>query len=88
MNIKMATEWLKAAYSDILVIQKILNDPLLTHIASFHAQQAIEKSFKGLLEFHESQIPKKHDIVHLYRLIGNNIKLENEKILFRLKVYI
>jgi HEPN domain-containing protein len=80
----MATEWLKAAYSDILVIEKILNDPLLTHVASFHAQQAVEKSFKALLEFHKSQVPKKHDVVHLYRLVGEGIKLENEEILFRL----
>jgi HEPN domain-containing protein len=40
-------EWLYFAYSDILTCERILYDEMLSNIVAFHAQQAIEKSFKA-----------------------------------------
>lgn len=42
MKQELALEWLKASYSDILVLEKIVNDDLITHMTSFHSQQSIE----------------------------------------------
>ena len=40
MNQTLALEWLKAAYSDIVVLEKIKDDDFITNITSLHAQQA------------------------------------------------
>jgi HEPN domain-containing protein len=39
---KITSEWLKAASYDLLLIEEIKSKETLTHIAAFHAQQAIE----------------------------------------------
>ena len=46
----VSLEWLKSARDDLSLVEHILLDEHLTHLAAFHAQQAIEKSFKALLE--------------------------------------
>ena len=51
-------EWLKSAADDLLLIKEIIDNPFLTHLSAFHAQQSIEKSFKALLEFHQLSVPK------------------------------
>ena len=55
-------EWLKAAADDLLLIEKILDDEHLTHLASFHAQQAIEKSLKAYMEFKRLPFIKTHKL--------------------------
>ena len=47
---KQAEEWLYAANDDLKVISKIIDDETLTNMITFHSQQAIEKSFKSILE--------------------------------------
>ena len=44
-------EWLKAAEDDLNVISLIQTREDLTHIVAFHAQQATEKAFKGVLVY-------------------------------------
>ena len=51
MNSKLALEWLKASYSDIVVLEKIVSDDFITQMISFHTQQSVEKSLKALLVF-------------------------------------
>lgn len=68
---KLTEEWLRAAKDDLDVIEKILNDRHLTHIVAFHAQQCIEKVFKSLLEEHEVQSQKIHNLVALYGMVEN-----------------
>jgi len=46
----LTREWLKIANDDLLAIEELINNENLTHIASFHAEQALEKVFKALLE--------------------------------------
>lgn len=62
-------EWLKAAWDDILVIESIINNELLSNMVAFHAQQAIEKTFKAVLEEKKENIPKTHDLLRLYQQI-------------------
>lgn len=80
----MAKEWLKAASDDLLVIENIIENDTLTHMTAFHAQQAIEKSFKAVLELKEMNVPKKHDLLVLYGLISAFVKTLNEDTLDQL----
>ena len=69
-----AREWLKAAYSDLRNIEHILSDSFLTHIVAFHSQQAIEKSFKAIMEDGSISIPKVHKLETLVNKI--NVELD------------
>ena len=57
---KQAENWLKSAKDDLILIEEIINNDLLTHMVAFHSQQAIEKSFKAILEEKEAKVPKIH----------------------------
>jgi len=70
-------EWLKAASDDILLMNKILDDTQLTNILAFHAQQAIEKSFKALLEYKKDKVLKTHSLSKLLRLLDDDIFIED-----------
>jgi len=69
-----AKEWLKASYSDLKTIEYMLDDSFLTHIVAFHSQQAIEKSFKAILENASIPVPKVHKLETLVSKL--NITLE------------
>ena len=47
---KITKDWFDSAESDLMLIRQIMYDENLTHLASFHAQQAVEKSFKAVIE--------------------------------------
>jgi len=65
-----AIEWLKAAKDDLDSINYIIKANHLTNIVAFHSQQAIEKSFKALIEYKKIPFQKTHNLEKLY----NNIK--------------
>ena len=52
--------WLTAAEDDLILIREISSNQSLTHLVAFHAQQAIEKSFKAVLEQHCNAVPRIH----------------------------
>jgi len=81
MKNKLAIEWLKASYSDIVVLDKIVNEEFVTHMTAFHSQQSVEKSLKAILEFYGDNVPKKHDVLMLKDLVNKYINIENEDIL-------
>jgi len=81
MNKTIALEWLKAANDDLVLISNIIENAGLTHLVAFHCQQAIEKSFKAILEYNSSSVPKKHDLLALKDLIFDYLKIENEDML-------
>lgn len=56
----VTTEWLRSAHDDLMVIREILSNDALTHMVAFHAQQAIEKSFKAVLEEYDGLVPRIH----------------------------
>lgn len=52
--------WMASAQDDLVLIHVIANNETLTHLVAFHSQQAIEKSFKAVLEECEDTVPKMH----------------------------
>ena len=73
-----AKEWMKSAYSDIRSIHYIIRDPFLTHMVAFHAQQAIEKSFKAVIENEKKRIPRVHKLQHLIAVINVDFDVNEE----------
>ena len=74
---KMTEEWLKSAKDDLDVIERIINDAHLSHVVAFHAQQAIEKGFKAVLEEYEINVPRIHHLVTLFGKIEGYIDMKN-----------
>lgn len=74
---KKATKgWFESAESDLLLIQEISSNEILTHISAFHAHQAIEKSFKAIIEEYEIGFIKTHSLENLYNKVKNLIRLK------------
>ena len=63
-------EWLKASRDDLMTIEEIIENPHLTHIVAFHAQQCVEKSMKAIIEEEEMDIPKIHKLLKLYNKVS------------------
>ncbi len=69
-------EWLHSALMDLRSIEKVFEDPFLTPVACFHAQQCVEKAFKAILEKNRGDVPKTHDVVRLFGMIEGLCDLE------------
>ena len=76
---KQTENWLNAAKDDLILIGEIILNEHLTHMVAFHAQQAIEKSIKAILEEKESQVPRIHNIINLKGKIEKYIELDVEQ---------
>ena len=70
---KITSEWLKSAESDLSLISKIIDEENLTHLASFHAQQVVEKSFKAIIEEFGIGAFKSHSLENLYEKVKHKI---------------
>lgn len=66
---KITAECLDLAFSDLENIRLTMHAEYLTHLVAFHAQQAIEKTFKSILEKVKNDVPKIHNLNKLYSLI-------------------
>jgi len=73
---KPARAWLDSAHDDLAVVAAILNRDDLTHMVAFHCQQAVEKSFKAVLEEHGKAVPRVHDLITLHNQAEEHVKLE------------
>jgi len=73
---KTTNDWLISAESDLQLIQEIISRENLTHLAAFHAQQAIEKSFKAIIEEFELGFIKSHSLEMLYNKVKIHIPAE------------
>ncbi len=73
---KTTKDWLNSAENDITLNINILHIETLTHLAAFHAQQAIEKSFKSVIEEFELGFIKTHSLERLYGIVKNYLKAE------------
>ena len=73
---KQARAWLDSARDDLAVVTAILNRDDLTHMVAFHCQQALEKSFKAVLEEHGKAVPRAHDLITLHSQAEEYVKLE------------
>lgn len=67
---KATEEWLISARDDLETIAEIVDNPQLTHVVAFHAQQCLEKAFKAILEEREEEIPHLHNLVTLNERAG------------------
>ncbi|MFA5815548.1 MAG: HEPN domain-containing protein [Bacteroidales bacterium] len=70
---KIASDWLTSAESDLLLIHEIISQENLTHLSAFHAQQAIEKSFKTIIEEFDLGFIKTHSLETLYNKVKDKI---------------
>ena len=70
-------EWLKAAASDLAVIDSISDRVDLTHMVAFHAQQCIGKCLKAVIEHYELAVPKTHSLDRLFQLLSEGMDLED-----------
>ena len=73
---KQLTEaWLNAAGDDLIAIEALLKNPILTNIVAFHSQQAIEKSIKAIFEEYGLDFIKTHNLQTLLVKIDDVISL-------------
>ena len=78
-------EWLNAAGDDLITIENLLDNPILTNIIAFHAQQAIEKSLKAIIEENGIVFIKTHNLQTLFLKIEEIIPFSvNERIISEL----
>ncbi len=70
----ITADWLQAATDDLAAIEAMLPNEQLTNIIAFHAQQAVEKAFKGLREKFGLRIPRTHDLLVLYDGLSEQIQ--------------
>jgi HEPN domain-containing protein len=68
-QLELAHRWLIRADHDLITArQTLLLADSPTDTPCFHAQQAIEKSLKALLTYHQIAFPKTHDLLRLLDL--------------------
>lgn len=73
--IDLSEEWIKAAIDDLESARELLKFPHLTNIVSFHCHQAIEKSFKAVIEKQGTKPEKTHNIERLFSIVSNYIEI-------------
>ncbi len=69
-------EWLTFAQKDLANCERILEDEFLTNIVAFHAQQAVEKSFKAVIEEYALKFIKTHDVIRLAEVVRPHLPFE------------
>lgn len=79
----LTQEWLNAACDEVLTIEALIAIEPLTHVVAFHAQQAVEKCLKAILEEYAVEFPKTHDLGRLYRLLpaSCHVHIEQQNLL-------
>lgn len=82
-------EWLNAANDDLIAMEVMLGREDITNMVAFHAQQAIEKSFKAIIEEFNLGRIRTHQLENLYAKIQPFLSGLDETILEELDtVYI
>ena len=70
---QITREWLTFARKDIASCKRLLGDDFLTSVVAFHAQQAVEKSFKAIIEEFEIGFIRTHDLTRLYTIVKGHL---------------
>ena len=74
---KRTTEdWFESADSDLLLVKEIRQNQNLTHLSAFHCQQAIEKSFKAIIEEFDLPLIKTHSLETLYNSVREKMQMK------------
>lgn len=78
-------EWLNSAGDDLITIENLLGNPVLTNVVAFHAQQPIEKSLKAIIEENGIVFIKTHNLQSLFLKIEEILPFSvNENIISEL----
>ena len=77
---EISREWLRKAQDDLDVIEEIKNKKHLTNMVAFHAQQAIEKSLKAIIDEFNLGFVKIHQIERLLEIVKEHLEanIDNE----------
>jgi HEPN domain-containing protein len=70
------SEWLSRAKDDLDVIAEIKDKQHLTNMVAFHAQQAIEKSLKAIIDEFDLGFVKTHQIERLLEIVKDQMEAE------------
>ncbi len=62
-------EWLARAIDDLAAAEELLDREDLTNIVAFHAQQAVEKALKAVIEELDLGLHRTHSLTRLYEMI-------------------
>ena len=62
-------EWLTRAADDLAAAQLLLSRLDLTNVVAFHAQQAVEKALKAVIEELDLGFVRTHSLTRLYELV-------------------
>ncbi|MFA6126158.1 MAG: HEPN domain-containing protein [Bacteroidales bacterium] len=82
---QLTREWLNAAGDDLIAIESLIDNPILTNIVAFHSQQAIEKSMKAVIEEFGVPFRKTHNLQTLFLKIEGIVSFSvNELIISEL----
>jgi HEPN domain-containing protein len=71
---EISREWLSKAKDDLDVIEEIKNKKHLTNMIAFHAQQAIEKSLKAIIDEFDLGFVKIHQIERLLEIVKEHVE--------------
>ena len=77
----ITSEWLARALDDLLAAEILLTLSELTNMVAFHAQQAVEKTLKAVLEESASAAVRTHSLTRLYSLITPHISISIDQIM-------
>ena len=72
-------QWLELAFLDLESISRLIIDERLTNQVAFHAQQAIEKSLKAILEEFGEKVPRIHSLSKLFDLCSDYIRIDADE---------
>lgn len=67
-------QWFEYAARDLKAAELVLKESYLANICLYHCQQAIEKTFKAILEEAAIKIPRIHSVTALYEKFPTEIK--------------
>ncbi|MFZ4667582.1 MAG: HEPN domain-containing protein [Prochlorotrichaceae cyanobacterium] len=67
--------WMKYAQSDLDLARINAPNTVLPETLCFHAQQAVEKALKALLQYYSIPIPRTHSIAFLLDLLQSKIAI-------------
>ena len=71
---KITTAWIEYVKRDIKAAEELLENDYIANIVFFHCQHAVEKVFKAVLEEHELDVPKIHNVIKLYNMLPKFVK--------------
>ncbi len=79
-NKTYATEWLDFAGRNLETAIILLKQDHYTDIIAIEIHQTLEKTFKAILAFNGTRIPKTHDLLVLFELSAKHIDIPEELI--------